>query len=45
MELELPMYKAHPYFSLKNLGKALAGVAQWTERLPTNQKVTGSITS
>ena len=21
MELELPMYKAHPYFSLKNLGK------------------------
>ena len=24
MELVLPMYDAHPYFSLKNLGKAYA---------------------
>ena len=28
MELVLPMYNAHPYFSLKNLGKKSAGYAQ-----------------
>ena len=45
MELVLPMYNAHPYFSLKNLGKALAGTAQWIERWPGNQRIVGLIPS
>ena len=32
-------------YELKNLGLALAGVAQWIERQPVNQRVTGSIPS
>ena len=45
MELVLPMYNVHSYFSLKNLGKALAGVAQWNEHKPLNLKVPGLIPS
>ena len=39
------MYNLHPYFSLKNLGIALAGVAQWNEHKPLNLKVPGLIPS
>ena len=41
---ELKIY-IYGYFSLKMLGSALAGVAQWTECWPVNQGIASSVPS
>ena len=45
LELMFPSLPLSLPFSLKSISIALSGVAQWIERWPAGQRVTGSIPS